>query len=377
MAEAYGQQWLRQAFAGRRVLITGHTGFKGGWLALWLHHLGAKVTGIALEPEPDTPSFFSAVRLGGLIDHRVADLRNEEELRAAARDVDAEFLFHLAAQPLVRRSYEIPAETLLVNVVGTARILDIARSMPSLRAAIVVTSDKCYENVEDRIWGYRETDRMGGADPYSASKGCAELVVASYRRSYFSSPTGPSLASARAGNVIGGGDWSADRLIPDLITAAIARKPVLVRNPTSTRPWQHVLEPLAGYLLLASRILDEGQVFAGGWNFGPNREGVVSVADLADEVRRCWDGTLHVCCGSAGAGPHEAGALALDNNKARLLLGWEPQLTLAEAVASTVDWYRAHAGGADMRQVALRQIEDFVHKSRKPLVPAIQTSEAA
>ncbi len=250
-----GDDLLAEALAGRRVLVTGHSGFKGGWLSLWLDRLGAEVRGISLPP-PTDPSFFAATGIDGFVDSRFADIRDAEALRRAAAGFDAEVVFHLAAQPIVRLSHREPADTFATNVVGTANVLDLARSMPSLRAVIVVTSDKCYDN-RGWSWPYRETDRLGGTDPYSASKACAEIVAESYRRNWFADPDGPQLATVRAGNVIGGGDWAADRLVPDIVRAASHGLPVLIRNPRSIRPWQHVLEPLSGYLLLAARLLSE------------------------------------------------------------------------------------------------------------------------
>jgi CDP-glucose 4,6-dehydratase len=376
---SFDEERLRSAFAGRRVLVTGHTGFKGGWLTLWLHRLGALVTGVALPPPEDRPSLFEALRLESLIDHRIADLRHDRSFAAATIGVDAEIVFHLAAQPLVRRSYEIPAETFLVNVVGTARVLDAVQSMPSLRAAVVITSDKCYEN-EEWPWGYREADRMGGADPYSASKGCAELLVSSYRRCFFSDAQGPALASARAGNVVGGGDWSSDRLVPDIMRAALARQPVHIRNPGSIRPWQHVLDPLAGYLQLAARLLEEGPALAEGWNFGPDSAGTVDVGTLVDEISRTWEGGIKVSREPAGNAPHEAGILCLDSSKARTRLGWRPRLSLSDTVGMTVDWYRAHAGGGDMHAFSMHQIDRYWSgetSDRRTKSPVGVTSEAA
>lgn len=357
----FNEEALRRAFAGRRVLITGHTGFKGGWLALWLHRLGAHIVGAALPP--DRPSLFEALRLEQLLDHRIADLRDAEGFAAAMADVDAEIMFHLAAQPLVRRSYEIPADTFLVNVVGTARALDAARRMPSLKAVIVVTSDKCYENIEDRVWGYRETDRMGGSDPYSASKGCTELLVESYRRSFFRGAHMPALASVRAGNVIGGGDWSQDRLLPDLMRAAATGEAAHIRNPSSTRPWQHVLDSLAGYLELGAKLLDEGQRWAEGWNFGPDRDAIIDVRSVATQVQKCWAGDLDIEFGTGDAVLHEAHSLSLDNSKARLLLGWRPRLSVAEAISLSIAWYRANASHADMRGFSLDQIDQYASRA--------------
>jgi CDP-glucose 4,6-dehydratase len=270
-------------------------------------------------------------------------------LAEAAEGVDAEVIIHMAAQALVRKSYEEPVDTYLTNVVGTAAVLEAARKMPSLRAVIVVTSDKCYENRE-WAWGYRESDRMGGADPYSSSKGCAELVTAAYRRSYFSDPAGPQLASVRAGNVFGGGDWSADRLVPDIVKATIAGKPVDIRNPRSIRPWQHVLEPLSGYLMLTAKILS-------------GASDCVDVEVIARGIQRAWGkGGPELRLGLAPAGPHEAGILRLDNTKARTQLGWRPRLVLQKAIDLTVEWYHAHAENTpDMRALSLSQIERYVN----------------
>ncbi|WP_426166621.1 CDP-glucose 4,6-dehydratase [Sandarakinorhabdus sp. DWP1-3-1] len=344
---------------GRRVLLTGHTGFKGGWLALWLRHLGADVVGIALPPPPG-PSLHAAIGGDGLLDSRIADIGDAAAFDAALGDFDAEIVIHMAAQAIVRRSYAAPLETLQTNVVGTAVVLEAARRMPSLRAIVVVTSDKCYENNE-WDWGYRESDPMGGADPYSASKGCTELIAAAYRRSYFSGPGTARLATARAGNVFGGGDWAVDRLVPDLARAAASGVPVSIRNPASIRPWQHVLEPLHGYLMLAAALLRDGDRHAGAWNFGPDPDGVVDVGTLAGLVRDHWGpGGPAMQLGDVAAGSlHEAQLLRLDTTKARTRLGWQPRLDLAASVRLTVDWYRAHAAGADMRDFSQRQLDAF------------------
>jgi len=357
-------QDLASAFRGKRVLVTGHTGFKGGWLALWLSKLGAEVTGISLPAEGED-NLFDAARIGEIADHRIGDIRSSEDFSRAVGDLDADIVFHLAAQPIVRASYSDPVDTYATNVVGTAVVLEAARRMPSLKAVVVVTSDKCYENLE-WDYGYRETDAMGGSDPYSASKACTELLVTSYRRSFFSAPDAPLLASVRAGNVFGGGDWAPDRLFPDIVRGALAGEPIIIRNRASVRPWQHVLEPLYGYLMLGAKLLAGDASMAEGWNFGPNANGVVTVETLANEIMSAW--------GSNGprfmfnrnpADLHEAGVLRLDSSKAIARLGWHPRLTLTQSVAMTVDWYRTHAAGSgDMQQYSLRQIDDFEQRGR-------------
>ena len=344
---------------GRRVLVTGHTGFKGGWMCLWLKSLGAEITGIALPPK-DERDFFNAANVESFVDHRIGDIRNPDAFAKIAEDIDAELVLHMAAQPLVRLSYETPVDTYLTNVVGTAVVLEAARKMPSLKAAIVVTSDKCYENNE-WVWGYRESDPMGGADPYSSSKGCTELVASAYRRSFFNNEGGPALASVRAGNVFGGGDWSADRLIPDIMKAAIANEAVTIRNPASIRPWQHVLEPVWGYLQLAARLIDGDRQCAEGWNFGPDPDGVADVGALSEHVQKAWGGGKpEFIFGERQEGPHEAQILRLDSTKAKTKLGWTPILTLDKAVALTVDWYKASASKErDMHAFSSQQIDTY------------------
>ncbi|SFJ04322.1 CDP-glucose 4,6-dehydratase [Sphingomonas sp. NFR04] len=352
---------LRQAFAGRRILLTGHSGFKGGWLALWLRRLGADITAVALPPIGDgRPSFFDAAGIETLVDHRVADIRDQAGFDAAVADCDPELVVHMAAQALVRQSYAEPVETFATNVTGTAIVLDAARRMPNLRGALIVTSDKCYDNRE-WVWGYREQDRLGGADPYSASKGCAEIVVDAYRRSFFHGANSPQIASVRAGNVFGGGDWSADRLIPDLIRAATSNAPVRIRNPASIRPWQHVLEPLAGYLMLGARILGGDPEAAGAWNFGPDADAVVDVETLVATFRRHWGPDLDIIFDQRNQHPPEAGILRLDSTKARVALGWRPRLSLDLALDLTAGWYRAfYAGSADMRAFSEAQIARYL-----------------
>jgi CDP-glucose 4,6-dehydratase len=329
----------RSFWQGRRVFITGHTGFKGGWLATWLTAMGSKVYGYALAPET-TPSYFTLCGLAPRMPTTIADICDQAALCRSLDEAQPEVVFHLAAQPLVRRSYRAPQITFAVNVLGTVNLLEAVRAAPSVRATVVVTSDKCYENGE-RVWGYRENDRLGGYDPYSASKACAEMVCTAYRNSFFQSGRhGVSLATVRAGNVIGGGDWSEDRIVPDAVRAFALGAPLLVRNPCSVRPWQHVLEPLAGYLTLAERLCREGQDYAGAWNFGPRAEDAVAVSTLADSIVRRWGEGAAWRPEGAGSGPHESNYLKLDCGKAHALLGWRPCLNLQEAIELTVIWYR-------------------------------------
>jgi CDP-glucose 4,6-dehydratase len=338
----------------RRVLVTGHTGFKGGWLSLWLAARGAHVHGFALDP-PTTPSFHDACGVAGIVaDDRRGDLRDPAALDDCLAAARPEVVFHLAAQPLVRRSYREPLETFDANVMGTARLLEAARRCDAVRAVVVVTTDKVYDNRE-WDWAYRETEPLGGADPYSASKACAELVCESYRRSFLAAG-GIRLATARAGNVIGGGDWAADRLVPDFLRAVTAGEPLAIRAPRSVRPWQHVLEPLAGYLLLAERLLESDR-FAEAWNFGPAEDDARPVGDVVDELCRLVPGARWHRDGADH--PHEAGMLRLDSTKARQRLGWRPRWGLEEALARTIDWHRAWQGGADMAAVSLAQIQAF------------------
>ncbi|HET9275464.1 MAG TPA: CDP-glucose 4,6-dehydratase [Gemmatimonadales bacterium] len=350
---------------GRRVFLTGHTGFKGAWLALWLERLGARVTGYALPPEEGRPSLFEAAGIAGGIDSRFGDIRDVDALSAAMRAAEPDVVLHLAAQALVRRSYAEPLATYATNVMGTAHLLEACRSLPSVRAVVVVTSDKCYEN---REWphAYREPDPMGGHDPYSSSKGCAELVTAAYRASFFGRPDAPAIASARAGNVIGGGDWAEDRLVPDLIRGLGRNEPVPIRSPGATRPWQHVLEPLRGYLVLAERLVSDPRGAAEAWNFGPNDRSVVTVRVLAEAVAREWGGGGgDLRFGTGGDALHEATFLGLDWGKARARLGWSPLLGLEEAVEMTVGWYRRqHEQPARARELCLTQIDDYASRAR-------------
>lgn len=322
-------------YRGKRVLLTGHTGFKGSWLALWLHELGAEVIGISLSPIT-TPNHWDLLALP--IDDRRLDIRNAQALMQAMKEVEPEIVFHLAAQPLVRRSYRDPLETWSTNVMGTANVMEACRKTPSVRAIVVITSDKCYENRE-WPWGYRENDRLGGHDPYSASKAGAELVAASYRNAFFSKEAAPLLATARAGNVVGGGDWSEDRLIPDLIRALENKQSLEIRAPQATRPWQHVLESLSGYLLLGQKLLIGDKTFADAWNFGPEPEGNCTVAEVLGKLSRYWQNLCwHV---TEKPQPHEAKLLYLDSAKARSQLHWQPVWAIDVTLAKTAEWYRA------------------------------------
>ncbi len=338
---------------GRRVFLTGHTGFKGAWLALWLHKLGAEVSGYALLP-PTQPSLFEGARISELVTSIMADIRDLPRLTAALRDANPELVFHLAAQALVRRSYADPIETFSSNLMGTVNLLDAMRSCPSVRAAVVVTSDKCYEN-RGLERGYVETDPLGGFDPYSSSKACAEIATAAYRRSFFGD--GPAVATARAGNVIGGGDWAIDRLVPDAVRAYCSGQPVRLRYPYATRPWQHVLDPLAGYLLLAEKLL-EGEVCAEAWNFGPADDHVAPVAQVVEALARKW-GRDRAWEQDSGRHPHEAQLLGLDAGKAHTRLGWAPHLDMAQTIDWTAEWYLAWHDGADMRQVSELQLDRY------------------
>ncbi len=359
---------LRQTYAGKRVLLTGHTGFKGSWLTLWLHDLGAEIFGYALAPDTQ-PSFFETAQLARLCRHQVADIRDTARLQAAVTNAKPDFVFHLAAQPLVRRSYEDPLGTLSTNVMGTANLLEAVRQAGRPCAVVVVTSDKCYENRE-WSYGYREEDPMGGHDVYSMSKGASELVAASYRRSFFPparlSQHGIALATARAGNVVGGGDWARDRIVPDCIQSLAAKRAIQVRNPASVRPWQHVLEPLGGYLLLGARLSGSSGAKAAdhceAWNFGPRVEAAVPVRELVETLIRDW-GEGSWDDRHDPAAPHEAGLLRLSIEKSNARLGWSPRWSFAETIARTVSWYRAHHDGAtgqELQALARAQIRDYM-----------------
>lgn len=360
-----------RVFAGRRVLLTGHTGFKGGWLTLWLDRLGAEVRGVSLPAE--RPSFFEAAGIEELVQHRIADIRDPASLAAATREFDAELVIHMAAQAIVRRSFDTPVDTLATNVMGTAHVLEASRHMPSCRGVLVVTSDKCYRNAS-RGRDYRETDPLGGDDPYSASKACTEIVAAAWRQSFFSAADSPLLATVRAGNVLGGGDWARDRIVPDLVRGAASGEPVRIRFPQAIRPWQHVLEPLSGYLQVAARLLQRDRSAEGAWNFGPSREGMVTVGALVGLIQAAWGpGEPQVIFAQERSDPPEKPVLRLDSSKAGDGLGWRPALFIEEAVELTVAWYRAVAAGHDMRALSETQIERYIERS----APAEQLNEGA
>jgi CDP-glucose 4,6-dehydratase len=336
-------------WAGRAVFVTGHSGFKGSWLSLWLESMGAHVTGFSPGARVSDPAMYDLARAGQGLEEIRGDLRDPEAVASAVRSAQPEVVLHLAAQPIVRRSYRDPGETYAVNVMGTMNLLEAVRGTESVRAVVVVTSDKCYENRGlDR--GYREDDPLGGADPYSSSKACQEILAASYRSSF-----GLPLATARAGNVIGGGDWAEDRLVPDLMRAATAGERVTVRNPVAVRPWQHVLEPLSGYLMLAERLF-AGPGFAGGWNFGPSESDSRPVGEVVERVAELWPGGIEYETGENPDAPAEATLLKLDSAKARQQLGWAPGWALDDALRAVVGWHVAHRDGGDVRALALDQI---------------------
>jgi CDP-glucose 4,6-dehydratase len=345
---------------GKRVFMTGHTGFKGSWLSLWLQQLGATLTGYALTP-PTNPSLFEVASVGQDMRSIIADIRDAEMLAKAMRETRPEIVIHMAAQPLVRYSYQAPIETYATNVMGTVHLLDAVRQTSTVRAVVNITSDKCYDNKE-WPWGYRENEPMGGYDPYSSSKGCAELVTAAYRNSYFNpakyAEHGIAIATARAGNVIGGGDWAENRLIPDILRAIEAGQPVNIRSPYAIRPWQHVLEPLGGYITLAEKLYREGSVFAEGWNFGPADEDAKPVQWIVEQLTAAWgEGAAWQL--DQGSQPHEAHYLKLDCSKAKARLGWHPRWQLSDALSSIVAWHKGLLDRANMKTLTLNQIASY------------------
>jgi len=375
---------LNRAFWQRRkVFLTGHTGFKGSWLSIWLDMMGAQVTGYALEP-PTSPSLFQQAEVATSVRSIRADIRDFNHLKAAIGECNPDIIIHLAAQSVVRRGYEDPIETYACNVMGTVHVLEAVRQLQRPCLIVNVTSDKCYAN-QEWVWGYRETDAMGGRDPYSSSKGCAELIAAAYRESYFAPDAldrhGIALASARAGNAIGGGDWTGNQLVPDLIRAFLAAQPCQIRNPFAIRPWQFVLEPLHGYLLLCEHLSQNGADFASGWNFGPVDADAKCVAWVAHELAQLWGGSAR-WTRDAGVHPREAQYLKLDTSKASALLNWHPVLPLRESLEWIVEWYRAYQNNHDLASLTRTQIARYEalsrHAARSPMTePALRTSRCA
>ena len=345
---------------GKRVFLTGHTGFKGSWLSLWLFSLGAKVRGYSLNP-PTTPSLFNEAKVDSLIDSYIGDIRDQDTLHESMVSFSPDILIHMAAQPLVRCSYNEPIETYEVNVIGTAKVLEVARSCSNLKAIVNITTDKCYEN-DGRTEGYKENDPMGGYDPYSSSKGCAELVTSSYRRSFLQEQ-GIGLASVRAGNVIGGGDWANDRLIPDILRSFENGDSVVIRNPKATRPWQHVLEPLSGYLILAQKLYKDQKEYAEGWNFGPNEQDVKPVDWILDKMIGNWPNSSWEL--DENFSPHEASFLKLDFSKAKSKLDWNPVWELSHTLEKIVNWHQAWLNKEDIQARCLAEIEEYTKDMNK------------
>jgi CDP-glucose 4,6-dehydratase len=355
-----GVGMTRSFWKGKRVLVTGHTGFKGSWLCLWLQDLGAKVSGYALPP-PTNPSLFELGQVEKGMASIIGDIRNLDLLKASVTSQKPEIVFHMAAQPLVQYSYEAPVETFSTNVMGTVNMLETIRSSPSIRVAVCITSDKCYEN-QEWVWGYRESERLGGREPYSSSKACAEHVIEAYRHSYFRNAMRPdasvALASTRAGNVIGGGDWAKDRLVPDIMKALLERRAASVRNPNATRPWQHVLVPLSGYLTLAEKLWSDPDEFNEAWNFGPEDSDAKPVSWIGNYLTTRWDTSSQWKLDGQDH-PHEHTYLKLDSSKAKLRLGWQPALNLSGALDWIVEWYRAYEAQCSVRDVTLTQIARY------------------
>lgn len=345
----------------RKVFLTGHTGFKGSWLSLWLQILGAKTTGYALSPIT-SPSIFEVAKVAQGMNSIIGDIRDGNALVDCLNVHLPEIVIHLAAQPLVRRSYADPVETYSTNVMGTVNLLEAVRKTPSVRAVVIVTSDKCYENKEWE-WGYRETEPMGGLDPYSSSKGCAELIAAAYRASFFNfnnyTNNYVGIATARAGNVIGGGDWAQDRLVPDILSAFQIGQPAIIRFPFSTRPWQHVIEPLYGYMLLAQKLYIDGPSYSDAWNFGPSEDESCKVQWIADRFAQLWGNGAKWIEATSETNLHEAVKLKLDSSRANHGLGWKPKWSLNQAIEKIVTWQKGYIAGSDMREMTIRQIEDY------------------
>lgn len=348
----------KEFWRDKNVLVTGHTGFKGGWLCIWLKMLQAKVSGLALSPDSEPNLFQSAHITEGMTSY-IGDIRDLQLVKDVIEEVRPEIVFHLAAQPLVRESYLHPVETFSTNVLGTVHLLEAVRNVDNARVFVSVTSDKCYENM-GTVWSYKENEPMGGNDPYSASKGCAELVVASMRESFFKNES-CNIASARAGNVFGGGDWARDRLVPDLILAIAENKQALIRNPDAIRPWQHVLEPLSGYMLLAQCLWNEGEEYTEGWNFGPEQDSEVTVSEIADQLVQIWnDDSTWTSKNLEEKVMKEEHILKLDSSKAKQKLDWMPRWNLEQGLVNTVDWYKAFLSGKDMDEYTQRQISNYM-----------------
>lgn len=352
---------INHIFRGKKVLVTGHTGFKGSWLSLWLKELGATIIGYSLEPRTEHDNFVVTNLQSEVIDIR-GDIRDFQKLDAVFQKYQPEIVFHLAAQPLVKYSYHHPKETYDVNVMGTLNVLEAIRLHESVRVGIMVTSDKCYENKE-WVWGYRENDAMGGHDPYSSSKGCCELLISSYRNSYLLEDKYKEhqklIASVRAGNVIGGGDWSANRIIPDCIRALESNQKIMIRNPKTVRPWQHVLEPLSGYLLLAEKLLTEGVRFSGAWNFGPKQNSIVPVEEVVTRMIKSWGSGSWGIVNAQEEQFYETTLLNLDTSKSKFKLNWSPRWSLEQALDYTVEWYKNYKVHPDMRTLCMKQIEQY------------------